>query len=192
MFVGRGVRVMAALGGIVLMLLILLTCLSVTGRLLNTMLHGWIGQVAPAFSAWALELGVGPLNGDFELVEAGIAFTVFAFLPLCQYASGHAVVDIFTARLPARAGRLLIMIIECVFAAVLILIAIQLFDGMMSKRRFGETTFLLQFPVWWAYVAALFPACIAALTGLYMAGLRVRECRAGHSLTGPSPESLHE
>jgi len=74
----------------------------------------------PGLSAWALDLGVGPINGDFELVEAGVAFAIFAFLPLCQISAGHASVDIFTAKLPMRINRVLQLGIDVIFAIVLI------------------------------------------------------------------------
>ena len=66
-------RFMAICGGLVLALLILLICISVVGRSLNGVLHGWIGTALPAVSAWLLQAGVGPINGDFELVEVGVA-----------------------------------------------------------------------------------------------------------------------
>ncbi len=166
-------RFMALLGGIALSALILLICISVLGRSLNTVLHGWIGEVAPDFASWALGLGIGPINGDFELVEVGIAFAIFAFLPLCQLTGGHAVVDIFTSKLPEKADRLLNMVIDIVFAAVLILIAVQLSGGMLAKLRFGENTFILQFPVWWGYAVSLVAAIVAAIVGVYVAYMRV-------------------
>ena len=45
---------MAILGGLVLSALILLICVSIVGR----------------------TIGIGPINGDYELVEAGIAFSI--------------------------------------------------------------------------------------------------------------------
>ncbi len=168
-------RSMAFAGGLVLTALIVLVCISVLGRGLNSLLHGPIGSIAPEFAAKMLALGVGPVNGDFEIVEAGIAFAIFAFLPLCQITSGHATVDIFTARIPEGGRRFLAAVIECVFAAVLVIIALKLYEGMESKRRYGETTFLLQFPIWWSYAASLFAAVIAAAMGVYMAIVRVLE-----------------
>ncbi|MEM9551931.1 MAG: TRAP transporter small permease subunit, partial [Pseudomonadota bacterium] len=123
-------RAMAVLGGVVLSLLILLTCLSITGRLLNGIFHGdFMQSFAPAFSDWMIALGVGPVNGQFELVEAGVAFAIFAFLPLCQITAGHASVDIFTNALPDGGNRVLRAITDAVFAAVLILIAWRLYEG---------------------------------------------------------------
>ncbi|AVO37799.1 TRAP transporter small permease [Pukyongiella litopenaei] len=176
-------RFMAIAGGAVLSLLILLTCISITGRLLNGLFHGdWMESIAPGFSAWVLGLGVGPVNGDFELVEAGVAFAIFAFLPLCQITSGHAAVDIVANHFPSWLSRFLRAATEVVFAVVLVLIAERLFEGMMSKKGYGETTFLLQFPIWWAYAASLAGAVVAAVVAVYMAVVRCYESLTGRVL----------
>ena len=176
-------KLMAILGGIVLSALILLTCISVLGRSLNGIFHGdFMERVAPGFAQWMIDLGVGPVNGDFELVEAGVAFAIFAFIPLCQITAGHASVDVFANAFPRWLDRTLRTLTEIVFAAVLVLIAWRLYDGMLSKMRFGETTFLIQFPVWWAYAASLVGAVMAAIVGVYMACIRVIEYVTGRTL----------
>lgn len=175
-FMNRLARFMAILGGIVLTALIILVCVSVLGRTLNSLLHaGPVVAILGDFAKTLLDLGVGPILGDFELVEAGVAFAIFAFIPFCQITGGHATVDIFTSALSVKANRLIQMVVEVVFAAVLILIAMQLYQGMLSKMQYRETTFLLQFPVWWSYAASLFAAVISALVGVYMAVVRVAE-----------------
>lgn len=176
-------RAMAFAGGAVLIVLILLTCVSVAGRVLNGVFHGETLQtLAPGFANWALAAGLGPVTGDFELVEAGMAFAVFSFLPLTQVTGGHATVDIFTARLPGSVLRPLRAAIEVIFAAVLILIAWRLYEGMASKIRYGETSFLLQFPIWWAFAASFFAAVIAALVGVYTAAVRLAEAVQGRTI----------
>ena len=185
-------RTLAIVGGIVLSLLILLTCVSILGRLLNGVFHGGFMQsVAPGFAKWALDMGVGPVNGDFELVEAGVAFAIFCFLPLCQITAGHASVDILANAFSARVNRFLRMVTEIVFAAVLVLIAWKLFDGMMSKKEYGETTFLLQFPIWWAYALSFVASLAAAIVGLYMAGVRTVEFYTGRILIWDGVEATH-
>ena len=178
----RAARFMAICGGLVLALLILLICISVVGRSLNGVLHGWIGTVFPAVSAWLLQAGVGPINGDFELVEAGVAFSIFSFLPLCQISGGHASVDIFTSKLPRGVNRGLQMVIDTVFALALIIMAYQLYKGMLSKQSYGDTTFLLQFPIWWAYAASLVGAVMAAVISVYVACVRVMELATGQDV----------
>ncbi len=187
----RLARFMAILGGLALSLLILLTCASVLGRTLNGALHGTLGGLAPGLSVWLLDLGIGPITGDFELVEAGVAFAIFAFLPLCQITGAHATVDIFTARLPLGVLRYLKAVIEVVFAAVLILIAWKLADGMMSKKGYGETTFLLQFPIWWAYAASLAGAVVACVAAVYMALLRLYEAAGNATILPDGPGAEH-
>ena len=173
-------RFMAVLGGTVLSLVVVITCVSIAGRVLNTFLHGELAQaLMPGLADWLIGAGVGPLTGDFELVEAGVAFAIFAFLPFCQITAGHATVDVFTSKMPRGVNRGLQLVVDWVFAAVLILIAWQLYQGLLDKLRYNETTFMLQFPVWWSYAASLFAACTAALVGLYVAAARLVEVVSG-------------
>lgn len=185
-------RSLAIVGGIVLSLLILLTCASILGRLLNGFFHGdFMQSVAPGLADWFIAIGVGPVNGDFELVEAGVAFAIFCFLPLCQITAGHACVDIFASSYPRLMNRFLKMVTELVFAAVLVLIAWKLFDGMLSKRANGETTFLLQFPIWWAYALSFCAAFVAAIVGLYMGAVRLAEFLTGRVIVHEGSEAGH-
>ena len=176
-------RFMATLGGLVLFALIVLTCVSVTGRILGGLLHGMIeSSVIGDLAQWLLDLGIGPIYGDYEVIEAGVAFCIFAFLPWTQVNAGHATVDIFTNMLPRLPNRFLITLSEVLFALVLMLIAWKLYDGMQSKIRNGETSFLIQFPVWWAYALSLFGAVMAAGTAFYTACLRVFELVSGRTI----------
>lgn len=174
-------RAMAILGGLVLTALVAMTCLSIAGRWLNGVLNTgpWEG------AAWAdglLSLGIGPITGDFELVEAGMAFVIFAFLPITQLHGAHASVDIFTRGFGEKVNRGLSALWAVLFAAVLILIARQLWLGTQDKAQYGETTFLIQFPIWWAYAASLAGAVIAALTACYVAAVRVAEAMTGQPI----------
>ena len=167
---------MAVLGGAVLTAVILMICLSILGRTASTILHSALVQGAvPGLAVWLLDHGVGPIRGDYELVEAGIAFVIFAFLGWCQITAGHATVDIFTSRLRERSRRWLQLAIEAAFAVALVVIALQLWEGMATLMRRNMTTFLLQYPVWWNYALAVAPAFLAAAIGLYMAAVRAAE-----------------
>lgn len=175
-------RIMAIIGGIVLTALVTLTCVSVIGRGLNTFGHsGFLAATSEQFGNWLVASGVGPITGDYELVEAGIAFAIFAFLPICQLYRGHATVDIFTSVLPARINAALALFWEIVLSFLIILIAWRLYVGMGDKLRYGETTFLLQFPIWWAYALSLFAACIAVIVSLWCIVLRWQDMLTGHA-----------
>jgi TRAP-type C4-dicarboxylate transport system permease small subunit len=173
-------RIMAVLGGIVLLALIVITCVSILGRALNTALHsGFMQAAAPDFAQALIDWGIGAIRGDFELVEAGMAFCIFAFLPLCQVTAGHATVDILIGAMPRPARRVFVFLGEALFAVALVVIAQQLYLGMDSKLRSGQTSFLLQYPVWWGYAAALVGAVAAAVAGVYMALVRTLELLTG-------------
>ena len=181
---------MAYLGGAMLVLLIAITCVSVIGRSLNGLLHGsYFQELAPELAQWALDVGIGPVNGDYELIEAGVAFAIFAFLPLCQLTNSHASVEIFTKSLSPFINRCLQFVIDWVFALVLILIAVQLYSGMLSKMRSGQTTLLLEFPLWWAYSISLIGAVIAAVVAVYVAGIRTVELVQGKSIMETEAQS---
>lgn len=179
--VTRIARVMALMGGLVLTTLVGLTCLSVLGRALDGLGHAE-GMIAFAPGLAALLTGLGPVRGDYELVEAGIAFAVFAFLPICQLSAGHASVDLFTGMMPARVNRFLAAFWEVVLAVVIVVIGWRLFAGFVEKIDNGQTTFLLQFPVWWAYGASFIAAAVAGLVGVYCAAARVAEGLAGRNI----------
>lgn len=181
-FMDKLTHFFALLGGLVLSFLIVMTCLSIAGRIINSILHSdFLQSFMPGIAGALLATGVGPINGDFELVEAGLAFAIFAFIPLCQLHNGHAAVDIFIARFPVLNKRMQV-IIDVVFAAVLILIAVKLFSGMQSKLSSGQTTLLLQLPVWWGYAASLLGATVAALVGIYIAAVRLFEISTGQQI----------
>lgn len=167
-------KTLAIVGGLVLIALVALTCLSVIGRILNGIGHAdfvanYLAFSAPLFKAF------GPINGDYELVEAGIALSIFLFMPWCQLNRGHATVELFTANLPLSINRWLGLFWEIVFAATIMLITWRLYVGMTDKMRYGETTFLLQMPVWWPFAACSLAAVLASLVALYSVYLRTQE-----------------
>lgn len=167
-------RFMAIVGGCVLVALIAITCISVLGRSANTVGHTpWVEQLLAPLAEWLQMLG--PVRGDFELVEAGVAFAIFAFLPWCQMVQGHATVDLFTSHLPAAIRRFLTMAWEFLLALALALITWRLIVGTLDKAGNGETTFLLQFPVWWAFALCSVAAVVATVVSFYVALVRVQE-----------------
>ncbi len=66
----------------------------------------------------------------------------------------------------------------------------RLYAGMEGKMSNGETTFLLQFPVWWAYAASFVAAVAASIVGIYCAIARVLDVVTGRSHL-PNSEGAH-
>jgi len=175
-FVKKISRLCCLAGGLVLCLLVGLTCLSVAGRAVNSLLYSSFFQShMPALAKGLLATGIGPINGDYELVEAGMAFVVFAFLPICQLQMGHASVDILTHKLPEKWQGYLTLLAELIFAGILVLITWQLGLGLFDKWRSHETTLLLEMPVWYAYGLSWGMALAAAFVGLTTAYYRIAE-----------------
>ncbi|WP_425090379.1 TRAP transporter small permease [Tropicimonas sp. S265A] len=158
-------RGLAYAGGLVLVAISVLTVLSITGRAL-------------------ISVGLGPIRGDFELVELGCAIAVFLFLPWCQLKRGHVTVDILVDHLPRRghAGFGLVGDICVLVAATLI--AWRLYLGFGEKFPYGsdslraalsmgfkpffpETTYELELPIWIPYGLALIGAVIFVIVSAY-------------------------
>jgi len=147
-FVTALAQAMALLGGVVLVAITVMTVMSITGRSL-------------------ISVGLGPIRGDFELVEAGTAFAVFAFLPWCQLQRGHVTVDIAVVGFGPRVMAWLACIGNILMTVIAVLIFWRLLLGMADKQTYNETTFILQFPVWWSYLAASFGSALFALVCAY-------------------------
>jgi TRAP-type C4-dicarboxylate transport system permease small subunit len=100
-------------------------------------------------------LGLGPVPGDFELTEIGVAVAAFAFLPYCQATGRNVTADIFTARASPRwLGRFELLASSVAFLFALLLLW-RMSLGMADQREYGYTTTILQIPVWWGYAASL-------------------------------------
>lgn len=192
----RGVRalamLMAILAGALLAAIILMVCISIVGRTAFTILNSAaVMGTVPEAAQWLLARGVGPIRGDYELLEFAMPLVIFGFLPWCQVTAGHASVDIFTDSFRPWAKRVLAAVIELVFAAVLVIVAMQLYDGMLTQARRRTTTFLLQIPVWWSYQVAVVPAFLAAGVGCWMALVRLAEAGLNRPLIGAEQGADH-
>ncbi|MGC6517069.1 MAG: TRAP transporter small permease [Candidatus Puniceispirillaceae bacterium] len=143
----------ALAGGVMLIALAILTILSVFGRTINA-------------------YGFGPIQGDFELVENGTAFVVFCSLPYCQMRFGHVSIDILARRFPHVISKFIAVLSQAGMAVIAFIITRQLYLGMVDKYQWGETSFILQLPVWWGYAASLpasilwFATCMIATIGV--------------------------
>ena len=141
-------RVMAILGGLALTALILITVVSVSGRAL-------------------VFAGLGPVPGDFELVEVGTAFAVFSFLPWCHLTRNNASVDILTNFFSTRINLYIDVVVDILMFVIAVIIAWRHWLGTLDKTLYGETTFILQFPIWWAYAASMVGAAVFVIVAAW-------------------------
>lgn len=129
-------RLLAWVGGLLLVAITAMSVVSITGRALSA-------------------FGFGPVRGDFELVEAGTAIAVFCFLPWCHLKRGHAVVDMLWRSYPAGLRRVLEIGTQLLMLLVWLLLTWRLGAGLEDYMNNNEVTFILQFPVWWAYAGCM-------------------------------------
>lgn len=158
-------RVLAWCGGIILVAIAVLTVASITGRAL-------------------IFIGLSPITGDFELVEAGCAIAIFCFLPWCQLRRGHVTVDVLVARFPARVQAALGFMGDILIALAAGVILWRIWLGLGEKFPYGsdafreaigfgsrpffvETTYELELPVWIPFAAATFGATVFFVVALY-------------------------
>jgi TRAP-type C4-dicarboxylate transport system permease small subunit len=148
----------AIAGGLVLVVITGLIVVSVVGR---------------AF-IWA---GLRPISGDYELVEAGVLFAIFAFLPWCHLTRGHAVVGIFTDFLSPRWNAVIELVANLLMLAAAAFILWRHWDGMLDKFRYNETSFILRMPLWWVYAAGLVGAVAFVIVAIWCVARSVGEVR---------------
>lgn len=154
-------RAAALAGGAVLIALTAMTCLSIAGRAGLTL--------SGIFDLPGIFAQMRPVRGDYELIEAGTAIAICAFLPRATLAGAHARVDLLGGLLSPRADRAMNALWDWLMAGTLALLTWKLAEGMVAKRAAQETSFLLQLPIWWAYAACLAGMIIALATAIWVA-----------------------
>lgn len=135
---------LAWFGAVVLAALAIMTVVSIVGRALSF-------------------AGLGPVPGDFELVEAGTALAVFCFMPWCHLKHGHAVVDMLWNAYPAPMRRVLEVLSDGLVFGVWLLLVWRMGIATMDFYGNGEVSFILQMPVWWGYASSMVPALIGCV-----------------------------
>lgn len=130
--------VMAIGGGLVLLGIIALTCVSIAGRALVP-----------------LDIGIGPIRGIYDMTEIGMAAAIFAFLPWAQFNEAHARVDLFEPFMAERFDRSLDLAFNIGMLVLAFVLTWRLYLGMLDKLSYGETTLIAQIPVWQGYAASM-------------------------------------
>lgn len=149
-------RLFAALGGLTLLAMMLMTVVSVTRRTI---------------------LGA-PIPGDFELVEIGSAIAIFCFLPWCQSSGGNVLVDFFTMKAGDRVNHLLEALGDLIYLLIGLLLLWRMWHGVVEFRSYGEQSMVLRMPIWIS-AALMLPAfaTLSVTTFFTMMG-HLREARA--------------
>lgn len=129
---------LALAGGIVLLGIVVISCVSIAGRALLP-----------------LGIGAGPIRGIYDFTEIGMATAIFAFLPWAQFQDAHARVDLFEKALSPKINKGLDLLFNILMFIVAFIGTHRLYRGMQDKLAFGETTLIAQIPVWQGYALSL-------------------------------------
>lgn len=137
----------AILSGLVLLVVTLVICASLTGR--NT--TGWT------------------IPGDYELIGVAAGAAIALFMPWGQLKRANIVVDFFTAGLKPASNAMLDRV-----GAALLGVAIGVFTwraaiGGWNAWRSGSATMMLGFPEWIVYAVLVPPLALSAAIALAQA-----------------------
>jgi TRAP-type C4-dicarboxylate transport system permease small subunit len=146
-WVERAALFFAMLGGVLLMLIALMTVASVIGR----------------------AVFAKPVPGDIEVTQYAIAVAISAFLPYCLFSGGNLIVDFFTAKAKERTKRMLDAIGALTLAFAMGLFAWRTVVGMVSVKEAGETSMVISVPLWWTYAGMAPCFALATLAALALA-----------------------
>lgn len=147
----RFYRAMAFIGIGVLAMIAVLSVVSIIGRSL-------------------ISLGLGPVRGDFELVEMGAALAIFCFMPWAQLRRAHAVVDLMWGVIPVALKRPLTVLTDALMLVLWVVLVWRMGVAMGDYRATGETTLVLLMPVWWGYAVSMVPAVLGLVAYAWKLG----------------------
>src|SRR5207244_1604998 len=116
-----------------------------------------------------------PLRGAFEATELMLLVLIFAGLPLVSYADEHVTMDFIDRVLPGAATRALIRTVHALFAAVMFLLAWQVWLKAGKISADGDTTDVLRVaigPFVYFMAAAIGLAGLAHVLRAFVPGTR--------------------
>jgi TRAP-type C4-dicarboxylate transport system permease small subunit len=142
-------KLFAIAGGLVFVVLVAMSIVSIVGRKL-----------------WSL-----PVPGDIEMLQMAAAFASASFFAYCHLNGGDVKVDFFTA----KAGPVVVHSLDA-FGSVLVglfgcLIAWRAAVGALTVKAAGESSMILDWPLWIAQMLMVPGFVLMGLAGFFMAGV---------------------
>lgn len=119
-------KAMAISGGMLFIVLIAMSLVSIVGR----------------------KLGFGSVNGDIELMQAGTAVAATAFLPYCTLLGEHIKVDFFTENMRESLKRPIDGFAEILFSIASGILVWRTVLSAIATYESEEVTTLVSLPLW--------------------------------------------
>lgn len=118
-----------------------------------------------------------PILGDSEVVEMCLGVAVALYLPWAEMRGSHVIVDVFTARLPARGVAWLDAAMRAAVALVATVLAVKIADGAVAQWDRERATMFLELPYWWGYAGAAVGLALWTVTAAFVAVERFQDAR---------------
>ncbi|MCP4560048.1 MAG: TRAP transporter small permease [Bosea sp.] len=146
-------KVLAIIGGLLFVGLVVMSIVSIVGRKLLS----------------------APVPGDVELLQMIAAAASAAFFAYCHLNHGDVKVDFFTAAAPPWVNHALDAFGSLLVGLVGAVLTWRVYVGAIGVREDGETSAILDIPIWWAQIAMVPGFVMLTLAGLYMAARHAQE-----------------
>ena len=148
----------ALAGGVLLLLMILVTVTNVSAFALDRFARLW-GASVPA------------LPGYEDFVRLAISCAALMFLPYCQLERGHVAVDLFVNRMPHLVRRILNVTALILMCALSLFLAYWMILGMIETRGDGAVSRVLGWAEWFFYLPGIVSLLLwAAVSALQVLG----------------------
>ena len=121
--------------------------------------------------------GFSPIQGDFELLQVGLAIAVGGFLPWCHLKGSNIYVDFVTARASMRTQRRLEAFAGILVAIMMALVSWRAGAGALAAKASGEVTMIRGFPLWVSYTLMTPGLALTSVVALEIAWRRWKEAR---------------
>lgn len=141
------VNILAAIAGLAIVAMILVTCADVIGRRLG---H--------------------PLKGTYDIVELLGAITITGGLPYTTACRGHVAIEFFLHTLSRRGRTILDLLVRAASISLFAFLTLRFVEYGQELKASGQVTLTLQWPVFWLplWMAVCSAVMIPVLLYLFM------------------------
>ncbi len=153
----RLVSIWALLGGVILLVITVVTTLNVGANL--------VGRLSDALGGGHIE----GLPGYEDFVRLVISCAALMFFPYCQMRRGHVAVTIFTDKMPLPVRRVIARIWPACIALLAVFLGYWMIEGMLETRADRAATAILGWTIWPFYIPGLISLALWAVVAAQQA-----------------------
>ncbi len=147
----------ALLGGVILLVITVVTSLNVGANLAGRLADLWGGG------------HIEGLPGYEDFVRLVISCAALMFFPYCQMRRGHVAVTIFAEKMPLPVRRIIARIWPACIALLALFLGYWMIFGMLETRADQAATAILGWTIWPFYIPGLISLALWAAVALQQA-----------------------